>query len=195
MQPTPAGYEIHGYAVVSDDDAIADESGATPRALRHEADWRYFQEALARAAVVVLGRLGHEANPNPARRTRLVLSSRIARLERSADGWVWNPAGAQLAAALAAAAPGGGLVAVVGGQAVFDLFLGQGYDAFHLTRIPGVRVPGGRKVFAACAAEGVSAESVLAGSGLVNDPVRPLDDAGRVLLGLWRRTGGLPGSP
>jgi len=185
--PSPR-YAFHGYAVVSDDDMIADASGATPAALRHEADWRYFQAELGRSALIVLGRLGHEGNPNPARRKRLVVSSSAQGVEQRADALWWNPEAAPLAEALAAAVPEGGRVAVVGGQGVFDLFLRRGYDCFHLTRVPGVRVSGGRKLFAACEAPGVTAEAALAGiGGLVRAGTRPLDDAGRVILTLWQR--------
>src|SRR4051812_36675988 len=49
--------EIHGYAIVSDNDCIADASGQTPDMLRNEADWAYFQAELNRSTVTVLGRL------------------------------------------------------------------------------------------------------------------------------------------
>ena len=102
-----------------------------------------------RSVVTVLGRLGHEANPNPKGRNRLVLSSAARGVERRADAWWWNPAEAPLAEALAAAAPQGGIVAVPGGMRVFDLFLAAGYDAFHLTRVASVLVPDGTPVFSA----------------------------------------------
>jgi hypothetical protein len=57
--------------------------------------------------------------------------------------------------------PRGGDVAVPGGQAVFDLFLKIGFDAFHLTRARGATLPGGRALFSGCDA-GLSAEAVLA---------------------------------
>ena len=63
--------EIHGYAIVSDDDRIADASGAMPEALRNEADWAYFQAGLDAADWVALGRASHEAAPNLRRRRRL----------------------------------------------------------------------------------------------------------------------------
>src|SRR5271169_3255695 len=44
--------EIHGYAIVSDDDRIADASGGMPTTLRNEADWAYFQAELDRADLV-----------------------------------------------------------------------------------------------------------------------------------------------
>ena len=46
--------EIHGYAIVSDDDRIADARGVMPRALLNDADWAYFQAELDRADLVVL---------------------------------------------------------------------------------------------------------------------------------------------
>jgi hypothetical protein len=180
-----AGCRIEGHAVVSADDRIAGPDGGTPPSLRHPEDWRRFQAALDRAAVVIVGRLGHERNPNPGR-NRLVLSSSAAGVERRADGWWWNPAKASAAEALAAAAPGGGVAAVTGGRRVFDLFLGLGYDSFFLTRMPGVPVPGGMPIFSAIA-EGRSAEAVLTVGGL--EPVREesLDDAGTAVLTVWEK--------
>src|SRR5258708_25250176 len=114
-------YAIHGYAIVSADDRIAGPDGRMPPALYNDADWALFQAALARAAVTVLGRLGHEQNANRLGRNRLVVSSSVGDIERRATGIWWNPATATAEAALAAAAPAGGLVAVVGGRRVFDL--------------------------------------------------------------------------
>jgi hypothetical protein len=54
--------------------------------------------------------------------------------------------------------PRGGDVAVPGGQVVFDLFLKIGFDAFHLTRAHGVRLPGER--FCASAKKSCSLQSM-----------------------------------
>jgi dihydrofolate reductase len=178
--------EIHGYAIVSEDDRIADASGSTPPALRNEADWAYFQAELDRAALTVLGRLGHEANPNAKGRRRLVLSRSAAGLERRADAWWWNPARLTWPEVTAEALPEGGRVAVPGGRQVFDLFLGLGYDAFHLTRAESVRVGEGIALFSACEA-GESAESVLARHGLRAGERTVIDPAGPVSLTVWRR--------
>jgi len=180
-----AEVEIHGYAIVSDDDRIADASGRTPAVLRNDADWRYFQSELDQAALTVLGRLGHEANSNPRGRLRMVLSSSSTGIERRPDGWWWNPAAVSWSAAIAAALPGGGRVAVPGGRRVFDLFLEIGYQAFHLTRAEGVLVPGGVAVFSGCET-GRGAETVLSERGLKPDPRRILDPAGPVSLTVWR---------
>src|SRR5436190_9143364 len=136
-------YAIHGYAIVSADDRIAGPDGRMPRELHSDADWALFQAALDRAAVTVIGRLGHEQTPNNLGRNRLVLSSSARAIERRADATWWNPAEATALAALNAVAPGGGLAVVVGGRRVFDLFLEFGFDEFHLTRMPHVLMPGG----------------------------------------------------
>jgi len=177
--------EIHGYAIVSENDRIADEHGEAPEALRNEADWAYFQDELDRADLVVLGRLGHCANPNQRNRPRLVLSSAVAGLERRTDAWWWNPAALDWPEALAAVLPGGGRVAVPGGRRVFDLFLAIGYDAFHLSRARGVEVAGGTVLFSACD-EGVPAAGVLAARGLVPGESRILDPKIPVELTIWR---------
>ena len=76
------GYRIEGHAIVSDDERIAGPDGQTPLALSNEADWLRFQAALDGAAVVLIGRRSHEANPNQARRNRVVVSSSAAGIER-----------------------------------------------------------------------------------------------------------------
>ncbi len=183
------GWRIHGHAIVSADDKIAGRDGLTPPSLRNQADWRRFQQALDQAAVTVLGRRGHEANANPKGRNRLVLSSSAHGVERRADAWWWNPAGASLEDALALAAPAGGIVAVPGGRQVFDLFLGAGFDEFHLARAASVRIPDGIPIFSKIA-EGLSAEALLAAHGLVGDDTEVLDSAANVTLARWRRRAG-----
>jgi hypothetical protein len=178
--------EIHGYAIVSGDDRIADAAGRTPDALRNDADWAYFQRELDRADLTVLGRLGHEANPNRMNRQRLVLSSQADGVERGADAWWWNPSRLDWPAAARRILPRGGRVAVPGGRQVFDLFLTIGYDVFHLSRAEGVRVPGGVPLFS-MVDEGRSAEGMLAAHGLRPDPPRLLDAAAKVSLTIWRR--------
>ncbi len=81
--------------------------------------------------------------------------------------------------------PRGGGVAVPGGQVVFDLFLNIGFDAFHLTRARGVRLPGGRALFSGCDA-GLSAEAVLASAGLCVSKKIVLDAEHGVDMSVWR---------
>lgn len=178
--------EIHGYAIVSEDDRIADAGGRMPEALRNEADWAYFQAGLDAASLSVLGRIGHEANPNRRNRPRLVVSSRASGLERRTDAWWWNPAGLAWQDVVRAVVPQGGLVAVPGGRRVFDLFLAIGYDAFHLSRVAGLHIPGGVAVFSACD-KGRDAGAVLSGAGLRPGPSRILDQHGPVILSVWRQ--------
>ncbi|MEO8668560.1 MAG: hypothetical protein ABI399_08595 [Bauldia sp.] len=178
-------WSIHGHAIVSADDRIADASGVTPPSLRNDHDWRRFQAALDRAAVTVLGRLGHEANPNFKRRIRLVLSTSSKGIERRADAWWWNPAHAPLGDALASAAPAGGVVAVPGGRRVFDLFLTLGFDEFHLARAGQIVLSDGIPVFSAIRSDH-DANSVLAASGLTPGAREWLDPAAGVSLTIWR---------
>jgi dihydrofolate reductase len=185
---------IHAHAIVSADDRIAAADGTVPAALRNEADWARFQAALDAAAVTVLGRRGHAANPNDKRRNRLVLSSSARGIERREDAWWWNPAATPLAEALARAAPGGGTVAVVGGRRVFDLFLSTGFDRFDLARAGDVRLPDGIPIFSALAT-GASADAVLAAHGLVAGPTQMLDPPANVSLVVWRHDAGADIAP
>ena len=107
-------------------------------------------------------------------------------IERRDDAWWWNPAEVPLAAALADGCPGGGIVAVPGGRAVFDLFLDIGFDEFHLARAERVTIPDGTPVFTGVLA-GLSAEAILAGHGLSPSPKEMLDPAAAVSLVVWRR--------
>lgn len=181
-----AGYRIEGHAIVSADDRIAGADGNTPPELSNEADWLRFQSALDEAAVVVLGRLSHEANPNTRRRNRLVVSSSSAGIEQRSDAWWWNPDKVPVADALGIAAPGGGAAAVPGGRLIFDLFRTFGFDTFHLARCAGVRLPDGVPLFSAVGA-GLTAAAVLSADGLLEGPVEMLDPAAGVSLVVWRR--------
>jgi dihydrofolate reductase len=181
------GYALHGYAIVSANGMIADADGRIPDSLRNDADWAYFQGELDLARLVMLGRLSHEVTPNPKRRRRLVASSGVAGLEQRPDAWWWNPNAVPLAAALERIVPGGGRIAVPGGQGLFDLFIAEGgFDHFHLARAIGVEVPDGRPIFSATA-RGVTVESVLIGAGMRAGPTVTIDPKVPVELTVWRR--------
>ncbi|MET0743745.1 MAG: hypothetical protein ABWY78_10280, partial [Microvirga sp.] len=132
--------------------------------------------------------LGHEANPNRRNRPRLVVSSWAHGLERRSDAWWWNPAATSWPEVARTILPRGGQVAVPGGRRVFDLFLGIGYDAFHLSRVMGLRIPGGVALFSACD-DGRDAGAVLRAAGLRPGPQRILDEDGPVILSVWRPDG------
>jgi hypothetical protein len=116
------------------------------------------------------------------------VSSRANGLERRPDAWWWNPADLPWQEVAGAVLPQGGRVAVPGGRRVFDLFLAIGYDAFHLSRAVGLSLPGGTALFSACDA-GRAAEAVLSEAGLRPGPKRTLDEAGPVILSVWRPEG------
>jgi hypothetical protein len=179
--------DITGYAIVSDDDKIAGADGMTPASLRNEKDWELYQRAQELANVVVFARRSHELEPNIHGSLRLVVSREAAAgLEQRRDGWWWDPRRTSWEEVAARLLPKGGLVAVGGGQVVFDLFLMIGFDGFHLSRAHGVLFPGGRSVFSACDA-GVSAATVLEQHGLKLSERIPLDLAHGVEMTVWRR--------
>ena len=173
--------EIIGHAIVSADGMIADRNRRMPAALRSDADWRLFQAALDKSVLVVLGRLGHELHPNPGRK-RLVVTSRVAWLERDpADDntMLWNPDGISWRRVLAGLNIADGIVAVTGGQRVFDLFL-PGFTSFDLVTVAGITIPDG----VPCFSTGLPWD-VLAGAGLRAGAKEDLD-AG-VSLTTWVR--------
>lgn len=180
------GVEIHGYAIVSRDDRIADASGAMPDSLRNGADWAYFQAGLDRADWVALGRVSHEAAANAKGRRRLIVSGAARGLETRADGAWWRPDEVGFGEVAARLLPHGGRIAVPGGQGVFELFLQVGYDAFHLARADAAELPGGRGLFAATQG-GEPAEATLRRAGLTPGPARWLDPAARVSLQVYLR--------
>lgn len=182
----PGRLDITGYAIVSDDDRIADDHDLTPPSLRNEKDWELYQRALATANLVVFARRSHELEPNIRKAPRLVLSRQAAGLESRPDAWWWNPLRAPWEDVAVRLLPAGGKVAVGGGQAAFDLFLTIGFDGFHLSRAHGVVLPGGRPVFSACA-QGVPAAAVLERHGLDLTKTVPLDPDHGVEMTVWRR--------
>jgi len=176
-------FRFEGHAIVSADGMIADAAGMMPEALRNEADWQAFQAALDRAALVVLGRLGHRRHANPGRR-RLVLTSAVAALQSDpADALaaLWNPAGIALADVLGSLPLRGNVIAVTGGKRVFDAFLGH-YDRFLLSESHTCVVPAGIPCFS-----GGHPRTVLAASGLVPVATENIDAAAGVTSTLWVR--------
>lgn len=170
--------EIVGHAIVSADGRIADRHRQMPPELRNDTDWTRFQAALDRAALVVLGRLGHESHPNPGRR-RLVVTSRVERLE-PVDELVtlWNPAGLDILEAARDLGVTDGTIAVTGGQRVFDLLLRR-FTQFDLVTVDAVLLPDGVPCFS-----GGWPDDVLAGAGLRVVERETLEPG--VRLQIWR---------
>jgi len=182
-----ARHLIEGHAIVSVEGAIADAAGRVPDSLRNEADWALFQSRLDASALTVLGRLGHEANPNAMRRRRLVLSRGVEGLVREDDiTFRLNPDTIPIGEALARLVPAGGRIAVVGGTGVFDAFLPIGYDTFWLAVATRARVPGGRPVFTGIASV-AEAEARLVEMGLVVRARSILDMRDGIELAVFRR--------
>lgn len=180
--------EIHGYAIVSDDDRIADAHGEVPASLRNEKEFAAYQRALAQSDLVVFARKSHENEPQTHGRPRMVVSREARGLEDRAGVWWWNPADLPWAHVVARVLPEGGHVAAPGGQGVFDLFLEIGYDVFHLARARGVTLPGGRALFSACET-GLSAEAVLERRGLRHVERIEVDAAQQVEMNIFRAAG------
>jgi hypothetical protein len=171
---------VEGHAIVSTDGMIADAEGAYPMALRNDADWRQYQAALDRSALVVIGRRGHERHPNPGRR-RLVLTRAVAALAadaNDANATFWNPAGLAFHDALSELGIARGTVAITG---VFDLFLPL-YTSFVLSERHDLLLPGGTPCFAAG-----HPRTVLPAAKLHPAGVDIIDPEAMVTTTLWRR--------
>jgi dihydrofolate reductase len=180
---------IEGLAIVSADGMLADADGHMPKSLLVEADQRFFQDTLDQAAVLVQGRHSHEGSLRAARRRRLVLTRRIAAIAEDTtypNALLWNPKGATLQEAWERLGASDGMLAVIGGTEVYALFLAIGYDRFHLSRAPHVRLPGGRPVFPEVSA-GRTPEEVLARHGLKPGPQRVFDSTLGVTMVTWSR--------
>ena len=179
---------IEAYAVICENDCIADANGAMPPDLKNEAEWAFFQAGLDKADIIVLGRKSHEITPNPMNRRRLVLSAQVARAEWADERTViWNPEGLSLQAVLEMFEGDVSTVAVTGGKRVFDYFLEHfsGYDRFHLSRMKGVYLKGGVKLFSALDAGGATPESLLTANGYVAGAYRALDEQASVVT--WQQ--------
>jgi dihydrofolate reductase len=177
---------IEGHAIISADGMLADAQGVMPQSLLIEADQRLFHRALDAAAAVVHGRNSHEQPMSPQRR-RLIVTRRVpafAPHRQIENAVLWNPAGASFEEACRALAIDAGTVAVIGGTEIYGMFLDR-YDAFHLSRAAGVRLPGGRPVFPQVPAQ--TPEQVLASHGLAPGACETLDATAGVTLVRWER--------
>jgi dihydrofolate reductase len=138
---------LEGYAIVSIDGMIADRDGRMTETLTIEADQVFYRTSLARAQLIVHGRNSSEGGAEAEARRRLVVTSRVDALspsESNPRAVLWNPLGVRFADVLQALNIEGGVVAIVGGTDVFELFLNIGYDTFYLSRSTRGRLPGGR---------------------------------------------------
>jgi hypothetical protein len=189
---------IEGYAIVSADGMLADRNGRMPDGLKIDANARFFNQALDRAALVVHGRNSHEQQASSDRRRRLIVTHRVTALAAHPTiplAQLWNPAGTWFAEACRAIGVMEGMAAVTGGAEVFRLFLEIGFDVFHVSGAGKVRLLGGRPVFPEVPA--LTPEQVLASHGLRAGPVHVLDaeaEASLVLGGDFDSTCRAPGA-
>lgn len=175
---------IEGYAVICENDCIAEASGSMPDSLKTDAEWAFFQAGLDRADLIVLGRKSHEVTPNPKARQRLVMTGRVEKPEwENARTVLWNPQAATLETALAMFEGAAKHLAVTGGRLVFDYFLNTslGYTTFHLSRVKDVYLKGGVKVFTALEEARQTPESLLRERGYAPEKWRQLDDIASVV--------------
>jgi dihydrofolate reductase len=179
---------IEGYAIVSADGMLANAAGIIPAELKFDADQRFFEQGLDGVDAVVHGRHSHEQQPHSHLRRRLIVTRQIPSLAADPSNekaLFWNPGGASFEEAWAAHGVPDGSLAVIGGTDVFGMFLPD-YDVFHLTRAPGVSLPGGRPVFPRVPQR--SPEEVLASHGLAPGPPQVLDAASGVSVVSWHRS-------
>jgi dihydrofolate reductase len=185
----PGPTSIEGFAIVSADGMLADSDRRIPPALVVEADQTFFHDSLERAAVVVHGRHSHEGGPRADTRHRLVVTRSVPALAPHPTlpkTLLWNPQGASLEQAWAQLGAPDGMLAVIGGGDVNQMFLERGFDAFYLSRVAGIRLPGGRPVFPGVGPNRTP-EDILAQHGLKPGPQRVLDQAAGATLVTWTR--------
>lgn len=185
----PKSPRVEGYAIVSEDGMLANAAGIMPEELKFDADQRFFEQGLDAVDVVVHGRHSHEQQPRSHLRRRLILTRRVTAIApdpSNPKALFWNPAGVSFEQALAAFAAPIASAGIIGGTDVFGMFLDR-YDIFHLTRAPGVRLPGGRPVFPDVPAR--TPEEVMASHGLARGERQILDAAKDLAVVSWVRAG------
>ncbi len=178
---------IEGYVIVSADGMLADAKRVMPETLKFEGDKQFFTRALDRADLIVHGRHSHEGQPNSPRRRRIILTRTVTGIADDPSNpraTLWNPAGASLEAACGHAGIHSGTIAIIGGPAVFDMFMDR-YDTFWLSQAPKVRLPGGEPVFSDVPRQ--TPQQVLAQHGLEPGASQVLDEADGVTVTPWRR--------
>jgi dihydrofolate reductase len=181
---------VEGFAIVSDDGMLADSSGVMPPALLIDADQAFLSDALDHAAILVHGRNSHEGQPQSSQRRRLIATRSVhttAPVPDAPNALYWNSSGLSFDAAAALFSIDQGTAAILGGTDIYGLFLPR-YDVFHLSRMPGLRLPGGRPVFPGV--PGQTPEEILSAHGLVAGPRRLLDSATGANVTTWRRESG-----
>ncbi len=182
------GLSFEGFAIVSCDGMLAGADGLMPNSLKFEADLDFLDKSLDAAALLIHGRKSHEAQPNSCRRPRLLLSRFAGPFSLSPvepNVWLWNPEATPLPEVCRALRISSGLVAVLGGTAVYDMFLPH-YARFHLSRAQRVALPGGVPVFGA-ACDSHPPDNILRAHALALVAEKTLDETQGLRLQTWAR--------
>src|ERR1700712_4931120 len=111
---------------------LANADRVMPDQMKFKSDQEFFNAALDRADLIVHGRRSYEGQPNSPKRRRIILTAKTAALApdpSNRNATLWNPAGAAFEQACDYAGAGSGVVAIIGGPAVFAMFLDR-YDTF-----------------------------------------------------------------
>jgi hypothetical protein len=180
---------VEGYVIVSAEGMLANAHHVMPDELKFEGDKAFFTAALDRADLIVHGRHSYEDQPNSPRRQRLIVTRTIGAIApdpSNPKAVLWNPAGASFEAACDRAGVKAGTVAIIGGPAIFGMFLDR-YDTFWLSQAPLVRLPDGEACFPGVPAQ--SPQAILAAHGLQAGDASMLDAAHQVRVTPWRRAG------
>ncbi len=178
---------IKGYVIASGDGMLTDATGAMPDALKFDADYAFFSDALDRVDLIVHGRKSFEDQPNSPQRRRVIVTHKVDALAPDRDNTratLWNPAGASFEAACKAAGVTEGTIAIIGGPDIFAMFF-DCYDEFWLSQALHVSLPGGQGCFAGVPAQ--TPQQLLAAHGLSPGAPRILDAAHDVTVTPWRR--------
>ena len=182
-----AGFHIEGYVIVSADGMLANADRVMPNALKFEGDKRFFSAALDRAALIVHGRNSGEDHPNAPKRRRVILTRGVSSLARdptNPNAVLWNPDGAPFEEACRFAGVPSGTVAIIGGPAVFGMFMDR-YDTFWLSQAPRVRLPGGEGCFPGVPER--TPQQILRAHGLTDGEPQVLEAEEGVTVTPWRR--------
>jgi hypothetical protein len=182
-----SAHRIEGYVIVSADGMLADANREMPKELKYDGDQQFFNAALDHADLIVHGRHSYEGQPNSPKRKRIILTSATAALSpdpSNPNATLWNPAGASFEQACERAGVRSGTAAIIGGPAVFAMFLDR-YDTFWLSQAPHVRLPGGHPCFPGVPDR--SPQEILAAHGLRPGEPRILDAAQDVSVTPWQR--------
>lgn len=186
LKNVPA-FRFEGCAIVSADGMLADAAGIQPPGLLIEADQLFFESKLDAADLIVHGRNSVEDQRNSPQRKRITATRGVAGVERdphNPNGVLWNPDGASFDQAAHCLGIDAGTVAVIGGTAIFDLFLDR-YSVFWLSTAPQTCLPGGVPVFSGVPA--ATPATILTRHGLVLAEMQLLDPARDVSLAKWIR--------